>query len=364
MTGIRHGPLAGVRVLEFAALGPGPFAAMLLADLGADVVRIDRPGTVADQVLSRGKRSIALDLKQPGDIALAMDLAGRAELLIEGYRPGVMERLGLGPDILIGRNPALVYGRMTGWGQTGPLAHAAGHDINYLALTGALHAIGAADAPPPPPLNLVADFGGGSLYLVMGLLAALTHARATGEGQIVDAAMTDGAISLAGLFQGLLREGRWRDQRMANYLDGAAPWYRCYRCRDGKYVAVGAIEPQFWQTLREKLGLTDAIFDAQNDIALWPEMAARMEALFAQRPRDEWFALTEGSDACLSPVLSFAEAPAHPHNVARGAFLQVDGGHDAAPAPRLSRTPAQVYAPPPATDADRTGILEAWLGRS
>jgi alpha-methylacyl-CoA racemase len=335
---------------------------MLLADLGADVVRIDRPGTVSDQVLSRGKRSIALDLKRPDDIALAMDLADRAELLVEGYRPGVMERLGLGPDILIGRNPALVYGRMTGWGQTGPLSHTAGHDINYLALTGVLHAIGPADAPPPPPLNLVADFGGGSLYLVMGLLAALTRARATGEGQIVDAAMTDGAISLAGLFQGLLREGRWQDQRMANYLDGAAPWYRCYRCQDGKFVAVGAIEPQFWQTLREKLELTQPIFDAQNEVALWPEMAARMEALFAQRPRDEWCALTEGTDACLSPVLSFAEAPAHPHNVARGAFLQVDGGHDAAPVPRLSRTPARISGPPPATDADRNGILEEWLG--
>jgi len=362
MTQTRLGPLAGVRVVEFAALGPGPFAAMLLADLGADVVRIDRAGTVSDQVLSRGKRSIALDLKRADEVDIALELADRAELVVEGFRPGVMERLGLGPDTLIGRNPALVYGRMTGWGQSGPLAHTAGHDLNYLALTGALHAIGQADTPPPPPLNLIADFGGGALYLVMGLLAALTHARATGEGQVVDAAMTDGAISLAGLFQGLLREGRWQDRRMANYLDGAAPWYRCYRCLDGKFVAVGAIEPQFWQELRSRLGLVDPIFDGQNDRASWPEMSARMEALFAARPRDEWCALTEGSDACLSPVLSFAEAPSHPHNLARGAFLLADGGHDAAPAPRLSRTPAQVSSPPPATNADRASILAGWLG--
>ena len=357
-----QGPLAGVKLLEFAGLGPGPFAAMLLADLGADVVRIDRPGSIPDQVLSRGKRSIALDLKQPADIAMALALAERCELVLEGYRPGVMERLGLGPDVLLARNPALVFGRMTGWGQSGPLAQTAGHDITYLALTGALHAVGPADLPPPPPLNLVADFGGGALYLVMGMLAALTHARATGQGQIVDAAMTDGAISLTGLFHGLLREGRWQDRRGANFLDGAAPWYRCYTCRDGKFVAVGAIEPQFWQTLRDRIGLHDPLFDRQNDRDLWPMMTERMVALFATRTRDEWSALTEGSDACLAPVLSLLEAPHHPHNKARGSFVTLDGGHDAAPAPKLSVTPAGIDSPPPATNGDRDEILQDWLG--
>ncbi len=337
---------------------------MLLADLGADVVRIDRPGSVADQVLSRGKRSIALDLKQPADVALAVALVDRAELLIESFRPGVMERLGLGPAVLTKRNPALVYGRMTGWGQSGPLAQTAGHDLTYLALTGALHAMGPADRPPPPPLNLVADFGGGALYLVMGMLAALTHARATGQGQTVDAAMTDGAISLSGLFHGLLREDRWQDRRGVNYLDGTAPWYRCYACLDGKFVAVAAIEPQFWQILRDRIGLSDPMFARQNDRKLWPAMTQYMAALFATRTRDDWCALTEGSDSCLTPVLSLSEAPLHPHNIARSAFLPCAGGYDAAPAPKLSLTPARVAGPPPMTGADRTSVLQSWLGES
>jgi len=250
---------------------------------------------------------------------------------------------------------------MTGWGQTGPLARAAGHDINYLAISGALHAIGPADAPPPPPLNLIADFGGGSLYLVVGLLAALTHARATGEGQIVDAAMVDGAASLTGLFHALLRDGRWRDQRGANFLDGAAPFYRCYRCADGKFLTIGALEPQFWALLRDRLGLADPLFDDQWDRAAWPQMADRIAALIAERSRDEWAALLEGSDACAAPVLSLTEAPHHPHNRARGTFLSAEGGWEVAPAPRFSATPT---APPaPGAESDRAQILADWLGR-
>ncbi len=359
----RGGPLAGVKVVEFAGLGPAPFAAMLLADLGADVVRIDRRRAPNERLLARGKRSIALDLKDPADHAIAVDLAAAAELLIEGFRPGVMEKLGLGPDTLLGRNPRLVYGRMTGWGQTGPLAQAAGHDINYLALSGALHAIGPADAPPPPPLNLVADFGGGSLYLIMGMLAALIHARATGQGQVVDAAMVEGAASLTTVFHTFLRHGFWRDERSANILDGAAPFYRCYRCADGKYLAVGALEPQFWALLRERLALTDPLFDEQWDQSRWPAMAEHMATVIAGRPRDEWAALLEGSDACAAPVLSFTEAPHHPHNQARGTFVQVENGWDTAPAPRFSATEATPPAPGPATDQDRDEILAGWLGR-
>jgi len=359
----RGGPLAGVKVVEFAGLGPAPFAAMLLADLGADVVRIDRPGAPHERLLARGKRSIALDLKHPADHATALELAAAAELLIEGFRPGIMEKLGLGPDVLLARNPRLVYGRMTGWGQTGPLAQAVGHDITYLALSGALHAIGPADAPPPPPLNLVADFGGGSLYLIMGLLAALTYARATGEGQVVDAAMVEGAASLTTLFHALLRDGLWRDVRGANLLDGGAPFYRCYRCADGKFLALGAFEPEFWVLLRERLGLEGPLFDDHWDRTRWPAMAEHMAAIIAGRTRDQWCALLEGSDACAAPVLSFTEAPHHPHNRARGTFVPADGGWDVAPAPRFSATPTEPPAPPPAIDGDRARILADWLER-
>lgn len=358
----RRGPLASVKVVEFAGLGPAPFAAMLLADMGADVVRIDRPGAPDERLLARGKRSIALDLKGDGT-ATALDLIGAAELAIEGFRPGVMERLGLGPDAALARNPRLVYGRMTGWGQHGPLAHTAGHDLTYLALSGALHAIGPADRPPPPPLNLVADFGGGSLYLVMGLLAALTHARATGEGQVVDAAMTDGAASLTGLFHQLLRVGRWVDRRGANPLDGAAPFYRCYACADGKWLAVAALEPRFWALFRERVGLADPLFARQHDQDLWPEQAGRVAAVLATRTRDEWCALLEGTDACAAPVLSLTEAPLHPHNIARATFTAVDGGYEPAPAPRFSAAPPFAPADPPATDSDREAVLRDWLGR-
>ncbi|WP_125955344.1 CaiB/BaiF CoA-transferase family protein [Novosphingobium sp. MD-1] len=354
------GPLKGLRVIEFSGIGPAPFAAMLLADMGADVIRIDRPNAPIEYVLARGKRSIALDMKQAADREMAIELIGQAEILIEGFRPGVMERLGLGPEPMLATNSKLVYGRMTGWGQYGPLAQAAGHDLNYIAISGALHAIGLAEGPPLPPLNLVGDFGGGSLYLVMGLLAALSHARATGQGQVVDAAMSDGASSLMGLFYGLKARGEWNDARSANFLDGAAPYYRCYRCADGGWVSIAAIEPQFWAQLRERVGLIDPLFDRRDDTASWPEMSQALENIFATRTRDQWCDLLEGSDACFAPVLSLSEAPLHPHNQARGTFTS---DAQAAPAPRFSVTPARNGDDPPLTDADREAIIRDWLQR-
>jgi alpha-methylacyl-CoA racemase len=360
----RSGPLTHLRILEFSGLGPAPFCAMLLAELGADVVRIDRPGgdPLAD-LLGRSKRSIALNLKQPADLAIARRLASSADGLIEGFRPKVMERLGLGPDELLADNPRLVYGRMTGWGQHGPLAAAAGHDLNYIAISGILHAMGRPDRPPSPPLNLVGDFGGGALYLAMGMLSALLHVQRTGEGQVIDCAMTDGAISLATMFYNLRSAGQWRDERGVNYLDGAAPYYRTYECGDGKFVAVGAIEPQFYALLLERLGLVgEPLFADQEDHDRWPQMSARLEAVFRSRTRDAWSQLLEGSDACFAPVLSLAEAPDHPHNRARGAFVDQAGNPAPAPAPRLSRTNGAVRNPPPQPDADRADILAQWLG--
>lgn len=352
------GPLKGLRVVEFSGIGPAPFAGMLLADMGADVVRIDRPNAPMEYVLARGKRSIALNMKQAADRDMAIDLIERAEILIEGFRPGVMERLGLGPEPMLAINPKLVYGRMTGWGQFGPLAQAAGHDLNYIAISGALHAIGSAEGPPLPPLNLVGDFGGGSLFLAMGLLAALSHARATGQGQVVDAAMSDGASSLMGLFYGLKARGEWNDARSSNFLDGAAPYYRCYRCADGAWVSIAAIEPQFWAELRERLELIDPLFDRRDDAASWPEISQGLEKIFATRTRAQWCDLLEGSDACFAPVLSLSEAPLHPHNQARTTFT---ADAQAAPAPRFSLTPASLGQDPPATDADREAILRDWL---
>lgn len=354
-----------MRVLEVGGIGPAPFAALLLAELGADVVRIDRRDYHVETHfgLGRSKRSIALDLRDPRDAEVAMRLADAADMLLEGFRPGVMEALGLGPEMMLPRNPRLVYGRMTGWGQTGPLAHEAGHDINYLALSGALHALGPADRPPPPPLNLAADFGGGALYLVMGVLAALRHAEATGEGQVVDCAMTDGAASLTDLFQSLRAEGLWSDERSANLLDGGAPFYRCYRCQDGRFVAVGALEPQFYAALLAVLGLSaDPLFSAQFDRSVWSDQATRMAEVLASRPRDAWVHAAAGRDACLSPVLTWAEAPEHPHNRSREAFDRVDGGWRAAPAPKLSLTPAAIAGPPPEPDRHRADIVRDWLG--
>lgn len=341
-----EGPLKGIRVLEFTGLGPAPFCAMLLSDLGADVIAVDRagaPAPAADLVTRRGRLHLPLDLKSPDDNRLCLDLFERAEIVLEGFRPGVMERLGLGPDVALARNPALVYGRMTGWGQSGPYARMAGHDINYVAITGALHAIGPAERPVPP-LNLVGDFGGGALYLAMGVLAALLHARETGEGQVVDAAISDGAASLMAMLYGYLGGGRWRDAREANRLDGGAHFYGTYRCADGEWIAIGAIEPQFYAELLERLEISDADFDAQLDSRRWPLLRDKLQSRFAERTRAQWCALFEGTDVCFAPVLSMTEAPSHPHNRARQAFVTRDGIAQPAPAPRFGATPGMIQA--------------------
>jgi alpha-methylacyl-CoA racemase len=355
------GPLSGLKVVEFAGIGPAPFAAMLLADLGADVVRIDRPGTVHDRftVELRGRRAIALDLKTDAGRETALRLAGKAEALIEGFRPGVMERLGLGPDVVHARNPKLVYARMTGWGQTGPLAKAPGHDIDYAALSGALHAIGPKERPVIP-INLVADFGGGALYLVMGLLASVLHARTTGQGQVIDCAMTDGAISLMSMFYGHLARGTWKDQREANIIDGGSHFYNVYPCKDGKWVALGAIEPQFYAELVRLAGLDDPAFAAQMDQKQWPALKEKLAAVMETKTRDEWLKLLEGTDACAAPVLSMAEAPKHPHNAARGSFVEVDGVTQPAPAPRFSKTPGAVRHGPAQAQALGEQALKDW----
>mgnify|MGYP001190532346 FL=1 len=364
------GPLHGVKVVEFAALGPCPMAAMILADLGAEVVRIERkpaPGAkpASDlfdpkiDILNRSRRVVTLDLKKPDGLAAAKQLVAGADILVEGYRPGVMERIGLGPDICLEANPRLVYGRMTGWGQSGPLAHAAGHDINYLSLSGALHAIGEPGGKPVAPLNLVADCGGGAMLLVVGVLAALTEARCSGQGQVVDAAMTDGSALLMTMMYTLKAMGEWTQQRGSNLLDGGAHFYDTYRCRDGKYISIGPIEPQFYALFLAKTGLTDPDFSQQWDRARWPELKARLAAHLETRSRDEWCQLLEGSDACVAPVLDMDEAPEHPHNRARGTFIEVGGVIQPAPAPRFSRsTPATPR--PPVTGATGEDVLADW----
>lgn len=355
------GPLSGVRILEFSGIGPGPFCGMLLSDLGADILRIDRKdGDRGEKthVTRRGRKSVALDLKRPEARDACLKLIASADALYEGFRPGVMERLGLGPSAALARNPKLVYGRMTGWGQDGPLAQAAGHDINYIAITGALHAIGVAEKPVPP-LNLVGDFGGGALYLALGLLAGLLHARATGEGQVVDAAMSDGAASLMAAFYGHMAGGRWNDARESNGVDGGAPYYGVYKCKDGRFVALGSIETQFFAELMDRLGITDFPRDRQRDPAHWPNLRARLEAVFLTKTQAEWMALMEGSDACFAGVLSLTDAPSHPHHVARGTFVTVDGVVQPAPAPRFSRTPGEIQALDPRIGAhNATGLMD------
>jgi len=356
------GPLAGVKILEFSGIGPGPFCGMLLSDMGADLLRIDRQdGDRGEKthVTRRGRKSVALDLKQPEAREACLRLMETADALYEGFRPGVMERLGLGPDIALARNPKLVYGRMTGWGQEGPLSQAAGHDINYIAITGALHAIGTAERPVPP-LNLVGDFGGGALYLAVGMLAALLHARATGEGQVVDAAMSDGAASLMAAFYGHMAGGRWTDSRASNGVDGGAPYYGVYKCQDGRWVALGSIEPQFFAILMRKLGIADFPRDHQRDPSHWPDLRARLEAVFLTKTQAEWIALMEGSDACFAGVLSLSDAPGHPHNAARGTFVTVDGVLQPAPAPRFSRTPGQIQEFDPRIGAHNETGLMSW----
>jgi alpha-methylacyl-CoA racemase len=364
------GPLIGLKVIELAGIGPGPMCAMLLADLGATVLRIDRtePSGLGIQrdarfnLLLRGRKAIPLDLKHADAVALTLRLIDQADALIEGFRPGVMERLGLGPDICLARNKRLVYGRMTGWGQDGPLAQAAGHDINYIALTGALHAIGRAGAPPTVPLNLVGDFGGGALYLAFGIMAGCWEAQRSGQGQVVDAAMIDGIASLMTSVHGMLAEGRWRTDRASNITDGGAPFYDVYICGDGNYISLGPIEAKFYAELLRRLELDAATMPPQLDQARWPESRARIATVLLTRTRDEWCARLEGSDVCFAPVLSIEEAPRHPHHLARGTYVTVDGVTQPAPAPRFSRTRAALPTPPAEPDARGVpAALAGWL---
>ncbi|MDX2931536.1 CaiB/BaiF CoA transferase family protein [Streptomyces ipomoeae] len=360
-----HGPLAGVRVVELAGIGPGPFAAMLLGDLGADVVRVDRPGGAGlavnplYDVTNRNKRSVIVDLKSPKGPDTVLDLVERADVLIEGYRPGVAERLGVGPETCHARNPGLVYGRMTGWGQQGPLAPRAGHDIAYIALTGTLGMIGTPGTPPMAPANLLGDYAGGSLYLVVGVLAALHHARATGAGQVVDAAIVDGTAHLSAMIHGMLAAGGWQDRRAANLLDGGCPFYGTYETADGQYVAVGALEQQFYDEFVDLLGIKDRA-PARKDTAAWGELRETVAARFKTRTRDEWTAVFEGSDACVAPVLSLREAPHHPHLAARGTFTDFGGITQPAPAPRFSATHTSVRGGPAQPGADTTDVAHDW----
>lgn len=362
------GPLATLTIIELAGIGPGPFACMMFADMGARVIRVDRPpargGGLLDSLMhndgfvDRGRESLAVDLKHPEAVEAVLRLVEKADILVEGYRPGVAERIGLGPDVCLARNPRLVYGRMTGWGQTGPLAKAAGHDINYIALSGALHPLGCADRPPPPPLNLVGDYGGGGMYLAVGLLAAHVAARTSGRGQVVDAAMSDGAALLMAPIFGMMAKGHWVDQRGANFLDGAAHFYRTYECADGKFLAVGAIEPQFYQLLLERCGIADPDFAHQWRSDLWPALTEKLAAVFRSRTRDEWSVCFDDSDACVAPVLSMREAAEHPHNAARGTFVTSGGSPQPAPGPRFVATPSALPDPAPETGQHTRALLE------
>jgi alpha-methylacyl-CoA racemase len=365
------GPLSGLKIVEMVGIGPAPFCAMMLADMGAEVIRVDRLGAADAEslsgkreprfdVLARGRRSLAIDLKNPQAVETVLKLIEGADALIEGFRPGVMERLGLGPDLCLGRNPRLVYGRMTGWGQHGPLAHAAGHDINYIAISGALNAIGRAGEPPAVPLNYIGDFGGGAMLLAIGILCALHEAGRSGRGQVVDAAMTDGAALLSAMMYGFKAAGSWSNERGENLLDGAAHFYTTYVCADGKSVAVGAIEPKFYALLLQKCGVSDPAFQAQMDKTRWPELKAKLAALFLTRARDEWVALLEGTDACFAPVLDWDEAPRHAHNAARETFIALDGVTQPAPAPRFSRTPATEPTAPVRAGTDSEAVLRDW----
>ena len=359
---MRQGPLTGLKIIEFAGIGPGPFCGMLLSDLGADVVRIDRKGqgrgSPAD-ITARGRRSVGLDLKNPAAIETCLKLFETADVVFEGFRPGVMERLGLGPEVALKRNPKLVFGRMTGWGQFGPYAQAAGHDMNYIAITGALHAIGTEDKPVPP-LNLVGDFGGGALYLAFGILAGVIKARETGEGQVIDCAMSDGAASLMAMFYGFKASGAWTESRRSNLLDGGAHFYDTYQCSDGKWVSIGSIEPQFYALLLEKTGITDPAFKFQMDRSAWPDLKTKLAAVIATRTQAEWCDLMEATDVCFAPILDLDEAPRHSHNVARKTFVEVAGVTQPAPAPRFSKTPGVIQGPPPAIGAHDREALKDW----
>jgi alpha-methylacyl-CoA racemase len=364
------GPLNGMRVIELAGIGPAPFCAMLLADMGADVVRVDRldgaDGGVSIpprlDLLNRNKRSVAVDLKSPAGREAVLALLEGADILIEGYRPGVTEKLGLGPEPCLARNPRLVYGRMTGWGQSGPMSQSAGHDLNYLAMTGALHAIGDSGGPPQVPLNLIGDFGGGALYLALGVLAATLEARSSGRGQVVDAAMVDGVSSLMTLFHALRAMGQWKLNRGENIFDGGAPFYAVYPTRDGRHVSIAAVEPRFYAVLLEKLGIDPGTLPAQYDRAGWPVLRQRLAQVLATRDRDEWSAIIGEADACFAPVLDMDEARAHPLALERGMYAQVDGVAQPRPAPRFSRTSSELVRPPPVPGQHNEELLGAFAG--
>lgn len=359
------GPLTGLKIIEMAGIGPGPFAAMMLSDMGAEVIRVEAKAS-RDSVMyshprfditARGRRSIAIDLKNPQGAELLLKLVEKADALIEGFRPGVMERLGIGPEICKARNPRLVFGRMTGWGQTGPLSKAAGHDLNYIALTGALHGIGRANEPPPVPMNLLGDYGGGGMMMAFGVVCAVLEAKKSGLGQVIDVAMTDGTATLSALMLGLKADGLWSNQRASNFLDGAAHFYDCYTCADGKAVALGALEPHFFKLFCDKVGLDDIDLRKHMSPKEWVRLKPRIAALFLTRTRDEWCQLLEGTDCCFAPVLDWDEAPAHPHNRARETYIEVDGVVQPAPAPRFSRTPGQVQRPAAARGEHTDEIL-------
>lgn len=361
------GPLAGLRVIEFAGLGPGPFAGMMLADMGAEILRIERrggglqPKDATRDIPARGRKSITLDLKAPGAIDVALRLIGQADALIEGYRPGVMERLGLGPDVCLRANPALVYGRMTGWGQNGTLAQAAGHDLNYIALSGALWSMGEKGSKPIPPLNLLGDFGGGGMFLAFGLVCALLRAKETGQGDVIDAAISDGVAALMAPVYGYRAQGGWTDQRQSNRLDGGAPFYGVYECKCGGWITIGSIEPQFWALLIEAVGLDEAEFGDRNDASQWPRMREDFAARFLTRTREEWCDLMEGTDICFAPVLSMAEAPDHTHNRSRDLFVKDKNGvEQPAPAPRFRNAMTELPSPPPAKGQDNETALLDW----
>ena len=362
------GVLSGYRIIELAGIGPAPMCAMLLSDMGADVVRIDRMADAGLGVqvqtkyslLNRGRRSVALDLKRPEATDAVLRMVGKADALIEGFRPGVMERLGLGPDVCLARNPKLVYGRMTGWGQEGPLAQAAGHDINYIALAGALYSIGRRGEAPVPPLNLVGDFGGGALYLALGVVAGILEAQKSGKGQVVDVAMVDGVASLMTAIYGMHGAGIWTNERGTNILDTGAHYYDVYETRDGKHISVGSIEAKFYEELLERSGLKNQELPRQNDRPSWPRMKERLKTLFLTRTRDEWCKIMEGTDICFAPVLSMDEAPQHPHNQIRGTFVTQDGVTQPAPAPRFSRTPSAIQSPPATPGEHTEEALSDW----
>lgn len=358
------GPLTGIRVVEMAGIGPGPFTAMMLSDLGAEVIRVDRlshkgVGHRAN-VLNRGRKSIALDLKNPRGVETTLRLIEQADVVLEGFRPGVMERLGLGPEKCLSVNPRLIFGRMTGWGQTGPLSQAAGHDINYISIAGALGAMGYADRPPAPPLNLVGDFGGGAMYLLTGILAALVERATSEQGQIIDAAMSDGTASLLSPFFGLMAMNMWTTDRFSNRLDGGAFYYGSYECSDGRYISIGSLEPQFYALLLEKAEITDPEFQEQLDEAAWPAKREKLTQLFKTKTRQQWCDIMEGTDVCFAPVLDLKEAPNHPHNIDRKTFVELDGVVQPAPAPRFSRTQGEIQGPAAMAGEHTREVLSAW----